>query len=68
MKEAEVIKEIQKLRLELERYNHEYYVMDNPTVSDFVYDEKMQRLIKLEEENPQYKSADSPTQRVGVRF
>ena len=65
MKEAEVIKEIQELRLELERYNHEYYVMDNPTVSDFVYDEKMQRLIKLEEENPQHKSDDSPTQRVG---
>ena len=65
MKETEIIKEIQELRLELERYNHEYYVMDNPTVSDFVYDEKMQRLIKLEEENPQFKSADSPTQRVG---
>lgn len=65
MKESEIIKEIQDLRIELEKYNHEYYVMDTPTVSDFVYDEKMQRLIKLEEENPQYKSADSPTQRVG---
>lgn len=57
--------EIEQLRQKLETYNYEYYVLDNPTVSDFVYDEMMNRLIHLEEENPELKTADSPSQRVG---
>lgn len=61
----ELKNEIDQLKRDLERYNHEYYVLDNPTVSDFVYDEKMQRLIYLEEKYPQFKTEDSPTQRVG---
>lgn len=57
--------EIKELREKLERCNYEYYVMDNPTLSDFEYDAMMNRLIKLEEENPELKTEDSPTQRVG---
>ena len=44
--------EIKELRDKLERCNYEYYVMDNPTLSDFEYDAMMNRLIKVEEENP----------------
>lgn len=57
--------EIEQLRLKLNQYNYEYYVLDNPTVDDFTYDALMQRLIALEEEYPQLKTPDSPTQRVG---
>lgn len=56
--------EIEQLRLKLNQYNYEYYVLDNPTVDDFTYDALMQRLIALEEEYPQLKTPDSPTQRV----
>ncbi len=57
--------EIEKLREELRIHNHNYYVMDNPTISDFEYDAMLQRLIKLEEENPEYKDPNSPSVRVG---
>ena len=57
--------EIIKLREELNEHNHRYYVMDEPTVSDFEYDALMRRLIELEEQNPELISPDSPTQRVG---
>ena len=54
--------EITKL---LEKYNYEYYVLDNPSVSDAEYDRLMQELIKIESEHPELKSPLSPTQRVG---
>ena len=56
------VEEITKL---LEKYNYEYYVLDNPSVSDAEYDRLMQELIKLETEHPELKSPLSPTQRVG---
>lgn len=58
----ERVKEITKL---LEQYNYEYYVLDNPSVSDAEYDRLMQELILLEEKYPELKSPLSPTQRVG---
>ncbi len=57
--------EIKKLRDELNEHNHRYYVMDEPTISDFEYDALMRRLIELEEANPELVTPDSPTQRVG---
>ncbi len=57
--------EIEKLREELSRHNYNYYVLDNPTISDFEYDAMMQRLIKLEGENPEFKDPNSPSVRVG---
>ncbi len=57
--------EILELRKTLEEHNYNYYVMDNPTISDFEYDALMQKLIRLEEENPQYADENSPTKRVG---
>ena len=62
-KEAEIrIKELKDI---LNKSGYEYYVLDNPTMSDFEYDRLMQELIKLEGEFPEFATADSPTQRVG---
>ncbi len=56
---------IEYLRKELNKYNYEYYVLNNASVSDAVYDSLMQELIALEEAYPSYKDAHSPSQRVG---
>ena len=49
----------------INQYNHEYYVLDAPSVSDDVYDNLMNELIDIEEKNPELKLANSPTTRVG---
>ena len=56
---------IQSLRDELNAHNYNYYVLDNASISDFDFDIKLKELEKLEEENPQFFDANSPTQRVG---
>lgn len=57
--------EIAELKQTIDRLNNEYYVLDAPSVSDFDYDALMCRLIELEDQNPELKTFDSPTQRVG---
>jgi len=57
--------EVELLRQELEQAGYEYYVLDNPTMSDYDYDHKLRRLEELEAENPELVTPDSPTQRVG---
>ena len=57
--------EILKLRKEIEEHNRNYYVLDNPTISDYEYDMLLHKLIRLEEENPQFADENSPTKRVG---
>ena len=57
--------QIEQLRAELRRHNHNYYVLDNPIISDFDFDLKLKELEKLEIENPAFFEANSPTQRVG---
>lgn len=56
---------IQSLRDELNKHNHNYYVLDNATISDYDFDIKLKELEKLEKENPEFFDANSPTQRVG---
>ena len=58
------LKHEQLVRL-IERYSKEYYVDDNPSVSDAEYDQKMEQLIALEREFPELVSITSPTQRIG---
>lgn len=58
----ERLNEIKKL---LNEYNYQYYVLDNPTVSDQEYDRLMQELQSLELKHPEWITADSPSQRVG---
>ncbi len=55
------------LREQLNRYAYEYYVLDNPSIEDAVYDSLMAELKKLEAQYPELISADSPTQRVGAK-
>lgn len=59
------MEELLALRKELERANYEYYVLDNPTMSDFDYDKKLRKLEELEQAHPELVTPDSPTQRVG---
>lgn len=56
---------IQRLRKELHQYNYQYYILDDPTISDFEFDQKLKQLQDLEREHPQFADANSPTQRVG---
>ena len=56
---------IDEIRSLLEKYNYEYYVLDNPSVTDAEYDRLMQELIMLENEHPEFQSPLSPSQRVG---
>ena len=61
----EYLKRIQDLRDELNRHNHDYYVLNNPTISDHDFDFKMKELEQLELQFPEFDDPDSPTHRVG---
>jgi DNA ligase (NAD+) len=58
-------REIDRLREELRRHEHLYYVLDQPEIADAEYDALMRRLQELETAHPHLISPDSPTQRVG---
>mgnify|MGYP000719088453 CR=1 FL=1 len=60
-----VQQQIQALREELNQHNYNYYVLDNPSISDFEYDKIFRSLVDLENENPELIRPDSPSQRVG---
>ncbi|GKS69229.1 DNA ligase (NAD+) [Nitrosomonas sp. PY1] len=65
--EIEQIKQqIQSLRIEIERHNHQYYALDDPVIPDMEYDKLFIRLQQLEQEYPQLITIDSPTQRIGA--
>ena len=49
----------------INKYNYEYYALDNPTVTDREYDRLMQELMALETKHPEWKLPDSPTEKVG---
>jgi len=66
MAQAQIKKEILRLREEIEKHNHRYYVLDDPLVSDAEYDRLFRKLAELEKEHPEFASADSPTKRVGA--
>ncbi len=65
MAETSAAKKIEKLRDELRRHEHLYYVLDAPEISDAEYDALMNELKKLEAAHPELVTQDSPTQRVG---
>jgi len=60
------MKEISKLRAELEEHNYRYHVLDDPIISDAEYDALFQELKRLEETHPESITPDSPTQRTGA--
>ncbi len=65
MSNTDIAHEIEQLREELNLHNYRYYVLNSPVISDYEYDQMMDRLIKLESEHPEFFDPDSPTQRVG---
>lgn len=58
---------IESLRRLISEHNHAYYTLDNPTITDYEYDQLFQELIVLENQFPQFHSDASPTQRVGSK-
>jgi DNA ligase (NAD+) len=62
---SDIQQKINQLREELNQHNYNYYVLDNASISDYDFDIKLKELEKLEEENPKFFDANSPTQRVG---
>ena len=60
-----VEQQIHNLREQLDKYNYQYYVENNPTISDFEFDRLMRELQDLEAEHPEFHDPNSPTMRVG---
>lgn len=58
-------KRIEELKEILNKAAYEYYVLDNPTLEDYEYDRYMEELIKIENEHPELKAIDSPTNKIG---
>ena len=58
---------VAELRREIAGHDHAYYVLDDPEISDESYDELLGELRRLEDEHPELRTPDSPTQRVGGR-
>lgn len=61
----EVASRIAQLRAEIEKHNHQYYVLDQPLIPDAEYDRLFRELQTLEAQHPELLTDDSPTQRVG---
>ncbi|BCG64654.1 MAG: DNA ligase (NAD+) [Methyloprofundus sp.] len=60
-----IAQKIAALRQQIQTYNHNYYTLDAPTVTDAEYDRKIKSLRELEAANPEFASPDSPSQSVG---
>ncbi|MCK5620321.1 MAG: NAD-dependent DNA ligase LigA, partial [Candidatus Krumholzibacteria bacterium] len=58
--------EVESLRREIDEHNYRYYVLARPTISDADYDRLMRQLLEIEQAFPEFRSPDSPTQRVGA--
>ncbi|MEQ1561478.1 MAG: NAD-dependent DNA ligase LigA, partial [Nitrospira sp.] len=61
----EVVKRLENLRKTVEKHGHLYHTLDKPEISDEAYDSLVSEIIKIEEEYPELKTPDSPTDRVG---
>ncbi len=64
----DIQQKILSLREELNQHNYNYYILDQPTISDYEFDQKLKELIDLEKSYPEFFVVNSPTQRVGGRI
>jgi DNA ligase (NAD+) len=64
--EEQLLTHVADLRHRIEEANYQYYVQDNPTLTDSEYDQLMMELWRIEAEHPELVTPDSPTQRVGA--
>ncbi len=60
-----VVEKIEALRAELHQHNHNYYILDQPTISDYDFDMLLKQLQELEIAHPEFEDPNSPTKRVG---
>ena len=67
MTEADARRRIEELRRQLNKYSYEYYVLDEPSVDDAIYDSLYGELKQLERDYPNLITPDSPTQRIAAR-
>ena len=67
MSSDDLEQQLETLRTQLEAWNYQYYVLDQPTVPDAQYDRVMRSLQQLETQHPELLRADSPSQRVGAQ-
>lgn len=65
MNKDEARKRIEELREELKIHNYQYYVLSNPTISDYQFDKLLKELTELEKQYPEFYDPDSPSLRVG---
>ncbi len=65
MNKNEAKQKIEQLTRELQEHNYRYYVLNQPVISDYEFDQKMKELEALEKQFPEFALPDSPTQRVG---
>src|SRR3989344_2208110 len=63
--QAEAAKRTEKLKEAIDDYRYRYHVLDDPSVTDAIYDSLTRELKQIEDEYPDLLTADSPTQRVG---
>ena len=61
----DIERQLETLRAEIRRHEHQYYVLDQPSITDYDFDRLMQELLRLEQEHPELITAASPSQRVG---
>lgn len=62
---SQIKQRIESLVKELNEHNYKYYVLAEPTITDFEFDKKLEELSTLEKEYPELQDPDSPTQKVG---
>lgn len=55
---------LQELRHIIQQHDHKYYVLDQPEISDFEYDQLYSEMLKIESEHPEWITSDSPSQRI----
>ena len=65
MAKQTVSSQIEDLREQIREHEYKYYVLDQPTISDYEFDQLLRRLKELEAKHPELITPDSPTQRVG---
>jgi len=68
MNKSQAAQKIRSIAEILEEHNYWYYVLDQPTVADREYDDLLKDLIELENQFPEFKSINSPSQRVGTKL
>lgn len=63
--QAALFSRLQELRKQIQYHNYRYYVLNDPVITDYEYDQLYNELVRIEQEHPEWVTPDSPTQRVG---